>query len=140
MKSIHIANVCLVAAVAVALSSPAHADSTVMTDNAGMSVYTFDKDSAEMSACYADCASAWPPVPVDTMPTGADFSTMSRDDGTEQAVYHGQPLYLFAGDKKSGDINGDNVQNLWHAVRNSNASSAPQSKPAPSLYGSSYGY
>ena len=138
MKSIHIANVCLVAAAAIALSSPAHADSTVMTDNAGMSVYTFDKDSAEMSACYADCASAWPPVPVDTMPTGADFSTMSRDDGTEQAVYHGQPLYLFAGDKKSGDINGDNVQNVWHAVKPGIAKAAAKPAPAPAAYPGGY--
>jgi len=142
MRSIRIPNVCMAAAAAaaVALSSPARAESTVMSDNTGMTVYTFDHDSVDRSACYAECAAAWPPVAADTMPTGSDFSTMSRDDGTDQAVYHGKPLYHFAGDRKSGDINGDNAQNVWHAVRRNNASSAAQFKPATSFYGSSYGY
>lgn len=143
MRSIRISDFCMaaaVAAVAATLSGPASAESTVLTDNAGMTVYTFDKDSADRSACYGDCAAAWPPVAADSMPTGSEFSAISREDGPDQAVYQGKPLYLFAGDKKPGDVTGDNVQNVWHTVQKSGAKAAAQSKPATSSYGSSYGY
>ena len=143
MRSTPMFNACLftaAAAVAVSLSSPVRAESTVMTDNAGMTVYTFDKDAADRSAFYGECAAAWPPVAAETMPSGSDFAILSRDDGTDQAIYHGKPLYHFAGDRKAGDVNGDNVQNIWHVVRTSKTGAAPQPKPAASLYGGSYGY
>lgn len=143
MKSIRNSHLCMaaaVAAVAATLSGPAHAESTVLTDSAGMTVYIFDKDSADRSACYGGCAATWPPVAVDSMPTGSQFSAISRDDGTNQAVYQGKPLYLFAGDRKPGDVNGDNVQNVWHVVPKTGAKKAAQPSPAASSYGSGYGY
>src|SRR4051812_9357878 len=38
----------------------------VVTDSAGMTLYRFDKDTAEppKSTCDGDCATAWPPVPA----------------------------------------------------------------------------
>jgi predicted lipoprotein with Yx(FWY)xxD motif len=148
MKSVRIADICkaaAVAAVVTTLSATAHAEPKVLTDKAGMTVYTFDKDGAGKSVCYGDCAAAWPPVAADSMPTGSEVSAMSRDDGTRQAVYRGKPLYLFAGDKQAGDVNGDNVQNVWHAVPQSGAKKAAQPSPAAGSHGStstgySYGY
>lgn len=130
----------LAIAAAVALSGQAYAEANVMTDSAGMTVYTFDKDSPGKSVCYGDCAAAWPPVAATSMPAGADFSVVARDDGTKQMAYKGKPLYLFAGDKKPGDVSGDNVQNVWHVLSTGGkpvASSTPKSE-YPS--GSSYGY
>lgn len=105
------------AALAVAaFSGPASAEARVMTNSAGMTVYSFDKDSAGKSACYGDCATAWPPVSAESMPAGTNISIIARDDGTRQATLKGKPLYLFAGDKKPGDMTGDNVQKVWHAL------------------------
>jgi predicted lipoprotein with Yx(FWY)xxD motif len=114
----------------------------VLTDSTGMTVYTFDKDGADRSNCYGDCAATWPPVPVDSIPHGFGISGMSREDGVDQAVYQGKPLYLFAGDRKPGDMNGDNMQNVWHAVPKSGTRKAAQSSPAASSYstGTGFGY
>jgi predicted lipoprotein with Yx(FWY)xxD motif len=32
-------------------------------------------------------------------------------------AYGGKPLYTFAGDKKSGDMNGDGVGQVWHVAK-----------------------
>ncbi|HGG05709.1 MAG TPA: hypothetical protein ENK28_09650 [Aliiroseovarius sp.] len=32
-------------------------------------------------------------------------------------AYRGQPLYLYAGDSKPGDINGDGVAGVWHLAK-----------------------
>lgn len=126
---------------AVAFAGQAYADSKALTDKSGMTVYTFDKDSAGKSACNGACAAAWPPVMADSMPAGAEVDVVTRDDGTRQAAYKGKPLYLFAGDRKPGDVNGDNVQNVWHAVGSDGKPAAKAArKEAESPYGSSYGY
>jgi predicted lipoprotein with Yx(FWY)xxD motif len=128
-----------VAAVVASLSGPAQAEPKVLTDKAGMTVYTFDEDSNGGSNCGGDCAAAWPPVTEARMPIGSDFSAVSRDDGTRQAAYRGKPLYLFAGDRKPGDVKGDNIQGVWHVVPMGSAPKAAQSNPAATP-GYSYGY
>jgi predicted lipoprotein with Yx(FWY)xxD motif len=57
----------------------------VVTDEAGMTVYTFDKDRAGKSVCYRGCASTWPPVAAADIPLGPDFGVVTRGDGTGQA-------------------------------------------------------
>ncbi|MEP6899018.1 MAG: hypothetical protein ABI870_10850 [Rhodanobacter sp.] len=42
---------------------------------------------------------------------------VKRADGIRQWVYLGQPLYLFAGDARPGDLDGDGVNGSWHVVR-----------------------
>ena len=102
--------------IAATLSGQVQAQSKVLTDKAGMTVYTFDKDSPGRSACYSACAAAWPPVLASNITSGPEFSAVTRADGIDQAAYKGKPLYLFAGDKKPGDMTGDKVQNVWHVV------------------------
>jgi predicted lipoprotein with Yx(FWY)xxD motif len=90
----------------------------MLVDSKGMTVYTFDKDTANSgkSACSGGCAENWPPVQAgDAQPT-APYSTVTRDDGSKQLAYHGKPLYTFAKDKKAGDKNGDKVKDVWHIV------------------------
>jgi predicted lipoprotein with Yx(FWY)xxD motif len=90
----------------------------VITDANGMTLYTFDKDTAGTSNCSGKCAKAWPPAlaPASAMVSG-DFSTIKRtDDGDLQWAYKGMPLYLWIKDKKPGDETGDGVGNVWHTA------------------------
>lgn len=89
-----------------------------LADDDGMTVYTFDQDErgAQESACYGNCAVRWPPVPAESI-SGESIDAMTRDDGTRQATHDGRPLYYYAGDSEPGDMKGDNVGGVWHAVR-----------------------
>lgn len=90
----------------------------VMVNSAGMTVYTFDKDTAfsGKSACNGPCIALWPAVPVTGKPQG-DYSVVTRDDGSQQLAYKGKPLYLYIKDQKPGDVTGDNVKDVWHVVK-----------------------
>lgn len=90
----------------------------VLADVNGMTVYTFDKDTAGSgkSACNEGCAKMWPPVPVTEDRVAAPYSTVMRDDGTRQLAYKGKPLYLFAKDTKAGERKGDKMKDMWHVV------------------------
>lgn len=91
---------------------------TAMTDAAKMTLYTFDKDKGGMSSCYDDCAKNWPPYlgkSGDKMAEG--WALVARDDKTMQWSYDGKPVYLFAGDKKPGDMTGDGKGGVWHVLK-----------------------
>jgi predicted lipoprotein with Yx(FWY)xxD motif len=110
-------------AAALLLSGVALADEVmkkdgVLVNSAGMTVYTFDKDTANSgkSACNGGCAEAWPPIPAQAN-VAAPYSVVTRDDGAKQLAYQGKPLYLFKKDVKPGDRNGDNFKDIWHVVK-----------------------
>ena len=88
---------------------------TVYTDAQGMTLYTFDRDSAGKSSCDGDCATRWPPF---TAEAGAadegDWTVITRSDGTTMWAYKDKPLYTYAGDTKAGDATGDGVGGVWH--------------------------
>ena len=90
----------------------------VMVNSAGMTVYTFDKDTAfsGKSACNGPCIALWPAVAPSGDPHG-DYSVVTRDDGSKQLAYKGKPLYLYIKDQKPGDVTGDNVKDVWHVVK-----------------------
>jgi predicted lipoprotein with Yx(FWY)xxD motif len=87
----------------------------ILVDSSGRTIYLFKKDSGTRSACSGPCASAWPPVRASGKPTvgpGANASlvgTTARSDGRPQVTYNGQPLYLYEGDEKPGDTNGQGL-------------------------------
>jgi predicted lipoprotein with Yx(FWY)xxD motif len=90
----------------------------VVTDEKGMTLYTFKMDKNGLSACYDDCAKAWPPFVVDgkAEASGA-YSIIDRKDGTKQWAKDGLPLYFFVKDTKAGDVTGDGVKDVWDAAR-----------------------
>jgi predicted lipoprotein with Yx(FWY)xxD motif len=90
----------------------------VMVNSEGMTLYTFDKDTANSgkSVCNGPCATLWPPVAATGNESG-NFSAITRDDGSKQLAYKGKPVYLFAKDQKPGDMLGDNVKNVWHVIK-----------------------
>jgi predicted lipoprotein with Yx(FWY)xxD motif len=91
----------------------------VLTNDKGMTLYVFDKDSGGKSACNGPCAGNWPPLTASdsAMPMG-DYSVFTREDGTKQWAYEGRPLYTWKDDKKTGDITGDGRLNgAWHIAQ-----------------------
>jgi predicted lipoprotein with Yx(FWY)xxD motif len=87
----------------------------ILVNSKGRTLYLFKKDSRRKSACTGACAKAWPPLRANGKPTvgsGASASrvgTIRRSDGKPQVTYKGHPLYLFQGDTKAGDTNGQGL-------------------------------
>ena len=91
----------------------------VLTNSAGMTLYTFDKDAGGKSACNGPCAGNWPPLmaSADAKPASS-YTIIARDDGSKQWANKGKPLYTFAKDTKPGDITGDGFLNgAWHLAQ-----------------------
>lgn len=129
-----------VAAIAssVAFAEPTAEHNGIITDAAGKTLYTFDKDSADKSACNGGCAAAWPPffAAQGAKPQG-DLGLAKRDDGALQWTFKSRPLYYFAGDAKPFEKNGDGQGGVWHVVQSGKPAKAAAG--APGGY-SNYGY
>ena len=87
--------------------------------------YLSDPQGAEMSTCTAACALTWPPFYVEdlTVPPelkSRDFDVITRDGGKKQLTYKGWPLYLYTGDTKPFETNGQSVNGLWFVVNPQN--------------------
>jgi predicted lipoprotein with Yx(FWY)xxD motif len=98
--------------------APAKMTDGILTNPAGMTLYTFDKDTAGKSACNGPCAGNWPPLMAgaDAKASG-DWSVVTRDDGGKQWAYKGKALYIWSKDAKPGDKTGDNFNNVWHVAK-----------------------
>lgn len=94
------------------------ASGKIYTDANGMTLYTYDKDSAGKSACNGDCAKNWPPLmaAADAKDEG-EWTVVTRDDGSKMWAYEGKPLYTFVQDKKAGDMVGEGKGGVWHVAK-----------------------
>lgn len=108
-------------------------------------LYLFQKDSGTKSACSGACASAWPPLRANGKPTvgtGANASmvgTTKRSDGKPQVTYNSHPVYLYQGDQKAGDTNGQGLTAFggsWFAL----SQTGNQVSGQPSSSGGGNGY
>ena len=55
----------------------------VISTTNGMTLYTYDKDTAGQSTCYGECAQNWPPYLTSSAYKPFDkMSIISRTDGT----------------------------------------------------------
>ena len=101
-------------------AAPVKTAGGMLVNASGMTLYTFDNDTAGSgkSACNGPCAGLWPPVmaEADAKPEG-DMTLVTRDDGTKQWAYKGKPVYLYKSDMKAGDMTGDNFKNVWHVIK-----------------------
>lgn len=72
----------------------------------------FGADTRHRSHCRGTCATYWPPLITVGAPTAAGaaksakLGTIRRRDGSRQVTYAGHPLYLYLGDSKAGQTNG----------------------------------
>ncbi|PSH62647.1 hypothetical protein CU102_25120 [Phyllobacterium brassicacearum] len=90
----------------------------VMTTPKGMTLYTFDKDTKDKSNCDAKCLKNWPAFHADAKAKAEGEWTLVKDaDGKDMWAYEGKPLYMFAKDKKAGDMTGDGVGGVWHLAK-----------------------
>lgn len=104
----------------VSAQAPAKLSGGVLTDSAGMTLYTFDKDASGSgkSACNGPCATNWPPLMAqEGAKASGDYSIVKRDDGKQQWAYKGKPLYTWVKDQNPGDKTGDGVNNVWHIAK-----------------------
>lgn len=117
-----------IAAAMISLSA-AHADDPAkvgqtslgptLTDQNGLTLYTYTRDMVGYSNCNGDCATAWPPLPAAASATASgDWTIVVRDDGKRQWAYKGHALYTFSKDAKAGDVTGDGADGgKWHAAK-----------------------
>jgi predicted lipoprotein with Yx(FWY)xxD motif len=114
-------------------------NASVLTDASGMTLYTYDKDTAgaTTSACTGGCAAAWPPLTVTGTPTAGPgvSGTLGTIPGG-QVTLDGHPLYRWMGDKAPGDITGEGI-NGFHAAK---VSASGATAPATTTSGGGYGY
>jgi predicted lipoprotein with Yx(FWY)xxD motif len=90
----------------------------MLTDEKGMTLYTFDKDEMGKSACVDACAQNWPPLMANAdAKAEGDLSTIMRADGSKQWAYKGKPLYLWTKDMKPGETTGDGFKDVWHTAK-----------------------
>lgn len=92
----------------------------VLTGPNGMTLYTFDRDTAGngKSVCNGPCAGNWPPLKAEAdAKASGDYSVITRDDGAKQWALKGKPLYYWIKDQKPGDKTGDGFNNMWRTAR-----------------------
>jgi predicted lipoprotein with Yx(FWY)xxD motif len=126
------------AASGVAINAGQTALGSVLVNAQGRTLYHFTKDSGTTIACTGQCATTWPPV---TVPSGqtpqagpgvsGTLAVVARPDGTQQATFNGQTLYMYSGDSKAGDTNGEGIGGVWHVVKASGAASSAGGGAAP---------
>lgn len=94
------------------------AEGEILTNDAGMSLYVFEKDQAGVSSCNDKCADNWPPLAAtkDDKAEG-DYGIIKREDDSLQWSYQDQPLYLWKEDKAAGDVFGDGKFDVWHLAK-----------------------
>ncbi|MFF2449637.1 hypothetical protein ACFVSW_21575 [Neobacillus sp. NPDC058068] len=101
-----------------------------LADADGMALYYFKNDKPDTSNCSGECLQNWPSFYEESfdVPEGFnkdDFGSITRDDtGKKQTTYKSYPLYYFAKDQASGDVNGQGVKDVWFIV-NSETTFAP---------------
>jgi predicted lipoprotein with Yx(FWY)xxD motif len=88
---------------------------TILVDGSGRTLYLFQKDQPNQSACAGACAAAWPVDSSSGTPkagsgvTASLLGTIKRSDNRTQVTYHQHPLYYYSGDSGAGQQNGQGV-------------------------------
>ena len=108
-----------------------------LTDQNGMTLYLYQKDTNGASTCFGGCLAAWPALLTNGAPVAGDPSITgqlgitTRPDGSQQVTYNGAPLYYFLKDKNAGDTTGQGVGSVWYVVPPSPTTSAATATTAP---------
>jgi predicted lipoprotein with Yx(FWY)xxD motif len=109
---------------AAGLTTAKTAKGTILVTAQGYTVYMFAIDTPTKSNCTGQCLTFWPPLTgTPTVASGSGLTgklgTITGTGGITQATYNGHPLYLFANDKKPGQVTGNGVNTsggLWYAL------------------------
>jgi predicted lipoprotein with Yx(FWY)xxD motif len=101
----------------------------ILVTVSGRTLYHDSLETSDAVRCVGSCSKAWLPLlvaaggkPVAGPGVSASLlGTVKRPGSGEllQVTYHGRPLYLFSGDGKSGEVNGQGVKGFggtWYAL------------------------
>jgi predicted lipoprotein with Yx(FWY)xxD motif len=104
---------------------------TVLVSSSGRTLYRYTLDRKRVNNCTKDatCAKYWPRLLVKgtakpTVAGGANarlVGTIKQPKGLRQVTYAGYPLYTFAGDKASNQVNGQGFEKTWYVVNTKGA-------------------
>jgi predicted lipoprotein with Yx(FWY)xxD motif len=87
----------------------------ILVDGSGRTLYLFEKDQPDQSACAGACAAAWPVDNSSGTPKAGSgvkaslLATITRSDNTTQVTYNHHPLYYYSGDSQAGQQNGQGL-------------------------------
>ncbi|HEV3048597.1 MAG TPA: hypothetical protein VGY13_14680 [Solirubrobacteraceae bacterium] len=113
----------------------------VLVNSQGRTLYVLSPETAKHLLCKsAECLKFWPPLTVSSTKEKIKLASgvhgkvgwFKRSNGELQVTLNGLPLYRFAEDKASGEVNGQNFKGfggIWHVV---SPSGSPSSKALPS--------
>src|SRR5271154_2860329 len=122
-----------------------------LVDANGRTLYLFQADKPNVSTLSRAGFAVWPAFTSAGKPlanggvSAKHIGTIAGPKGTRQVTYYGHPLYYSVGDKKSGETNGQGLNEFgarWYVLSASGTAvtSAPVA-PAPAATESSgYGY
>jgi predicted lipoprotein with Yx(FWY)xxD motif len=120
---------------------------TVLVDGSGRTLYLFEKDQPNQSACAGACVAAWPVDQTSGTPkagngaTASLLGTIKRGDGSTQVTYNKHPLYYYSGDSQAGQQNGQGINAFgasWHVL--TPAGTAVSGGTTAPANGGGYGY
>ncbi len=112
---------------------------TILVTTKGMTLYRLSGEKQGALSCATPaCFAIWRPLWIapGTTPTGAkNLGTLKRPDGRIQVTYKGGPLYTYANDRKTGQVNGNGLKAgvaSWQVVVTTGSGSpAPVPTPGP---------
>jgi predicted lipoprotein with Yx(FWY)xxD motif len=96
----------------------------VVVSATGRTLYHYTDETGGKVDCTGTCTKLWPPLllkggakPVAGPGIAASkLGVLRRADGTSQVTYGGLRLYLYSGDRKTGDAKGEGLESSWYAV------------------------
>ena len=92
----------------------------IVVNSAGMTLYAFLNDTEGESSCTGECLANWPAAVIgEHDPAVLDpalWSTVENPEAGAMLKVGDWPLYTFAGDEAPGDVNGQEVGEVWYAV------------------------
>ena len=96
----------------------------IIVGTGGRTLYDTTMDRSGKVACTGSCVARWYPLVIapSLRPlAGAGIvasmlGKVERPDGRWQVTYRMHPLYLFSGDARAGQVNGQGIGGDWHAL------------------------
>jgi predicted lipoprotein with Yx(FWY)xxD motif len=128
-------------------ASNAKLNEKVLVNSQGRTLYVLTPETARHLLCKSsECLKFWPPLTVPSSKTKLKLAAgvhgklgiLHRGNGMLQVTLNGLPLYRFAEDHASDEVNGQNFKGfggIWHVLTDAGTTSsttpAGTSSPAP---------
>lgn len=95
----------------------------VLVSAGGHTLYRYTPDSKGHNTCSGSCATYWPAYVLKgtakpTAGSGASSGLLGtiKHGKSLQVTYAGYPLYMYVGDSKAGQVNGEGKDKTWYVI------------------------